>query len=245
MKRTLLSTLRQGTSFYVLTPCLILGFGLFGTILFEVTMRVSVTAESHLETPTTFEMAFLMSMMGFAAFVFLFAMQYMQRQFNNAVGMSRTRREFFIGSLLCASLSAVLGIVSLYVVAWTEQLRLRYWWGGYPCETGFLVSFTPPVIIFFMLAVIVLSQFIGVLFLRFGKLVFWVLWTFWMLGAILIPRIIDDVEEDRQTTFSGIGHAVVRIVSSLPLFAWLLIGTVVLAGLLVISYRMLMRQQVT
>lgn len=241
MKKILLPMLRQGIPFYFLTFFFIFGFGLFGTILFEVTMRLS---EVRAENPQTFEMAFLMSVIAFMGVLFLFAMQIVQRNFQTAVGMSCTRKSFFVGSMLCALVSAVFGIASLFIVSLTEQLRLRYWWNEYPCESKYLESITPAMLLFFMFAFVVLSELMGVLFLRFGKLAFWVLWLLWMIGCFSIPRILDDMDEKRDTVFSGIGHMVRQIVFGLPPFAWLLIGTALLVLLLFISYRILMRQQV-
>ena len=241
MKKTLLPMLRQGIPFYFQCFFFVLGFGLFGTVLFEVIMRVS---EVKSEDPKTFEMAFLMSLVAFMAIIFLFAMQVVQRNFQTVVGMSRTRKSFFAGSILCALVSAVFGIAALFIVIMTEQLRLQYWWGGYPCESRFILSFTPAVIVFFVLAFLALSQLIGVLFLRFGKFAFWVLWLVWMVSAFIVPRIIDDVDEERHTVFSGIGHIVIHVISLLPFFAWLLIGSGFLLVLLFISYLLLMRQQV-
>lgn len=241
MKKTLLPMLRQGIPFYFLTFFFVFGFGLFGTILFEVTMRLP---EGRGENPQTFEMAFLMSVIAFMGVLFLFAMLIVQRNFQTAVGMSRTRKSFFAGSVLCALVSAVFGIASLFIVSLTEQLRLRYWWSEYPCESKYLESITPAVLFFFMIAFVVLSQLMGVLFLRFGKLAFWVMWLAWMIGCFTIPRIVDDMKEERDTVFSGIGHMVRQIVFGLPLFAWLLIGTALLVLLLFLSYRILMRQQV-
>ena len=241
MKRTLLPMLRQGIPFYITTFFFVFGFGLFGTILFEVTMRLS---EVKAENPQTFEMAFLMSVIAFMGVIFLFAMQIVQRSFQTAVGMSCTRKSFFAGSVLCALVSSIFGVAALFIVSLTEQLRLRYWWSEYPCESRDLESLTPAVLFFFMIAFVVLSQLIGVLFLRFGKLAFWVLWLTWMIGCFIIPRVKDDMDEKRDTVFSGIGHIIGQIVTGLPLFAWLLIGTAFLAVLLLISYRILMRQQV-
>lgn len=241
MKKTLLPMLRQGIPFYFLTFFFVFGFGLFGTIFFEVLMRVS---EVKSENPQTFEMAFLMSIIAFMGVIFLFAMLIVQRNFQTAVGMSRTRKSFFAGSVLCALIAVVPGVAALFIVSLTEQLRLRYWWSEYPCESKYLESITPAVLLFLIFAFIVLSQLMGVLFLRFGKLAFWVLWFAWMFSCFIIPRIKDDLDEERDTVFSGIGRVVRQIVFGLPLFAWLLIGTALLVLLLFISYRILMRQQV-
>lgn len=241
MKKTLLPMLRQGIPFYILTFFFVFGFGLFGTIFFEVLMRVS---EVKSENPQTFEMAFLMSLIAFMGVIFLFAMLIVQRNFQIAVGMSRTRKSFFAGSVLCALTAAVPGVAALFIVSLTERLRLRYWWSEYPCESKYLESITPAMLFFFIFAFVVLSQLIGVFFLRFGKLAFWVLWFAWMFGCFIIPRIKDDMDEERNTVFSGMGHMIRRIVFALPFFAWLLIGTALLVLLLFISYRILIRQQV-
>lgn len=241
MKKTVLPMLRQGFPFYLLSFFFVLGFGLFGTVFFEVIMRVS---ESHAEEPKTFEMAFLMSLIAFLGLIFLFSMLVVQRHFQNAVGMSRTRKSFFAGSLLCSAVAALFGMAALFISALTEQLRLRYWWSGYPCESSYLAAFTPAVLLFFVFAFVVLSQLMGALLLRFGKLAFWVLWVLWMVCAFLIPLISDDLEEKRHTLFAAVGHAFIQVIASLPIFAWLLIGTGILCILLFLSYRMILRQQV-
>ena len=241
MKKTIIPMLRQGFPFYLLSFCFVLGFGLFGTVFFEIVMRVS---ESHTEEPKTFEMAFLMSLIAFMGLIFLFSMLMVQRHFQSTVGMSRTRKSFFAGSLLCSAVAALFGIAALFISALTEQLRLRYWWSGYACESRYLASFTPAVLLFFLFAFVVLSQLMGALFLRFGKLAFWVLWVMWMVGALFFPIIKDDLEEKRHTVFATVGHIFTQVITSLPLFAWLLIGTGVLCILLFLSYRMILRQQV-
>lgn len=240
MKKTVFPMLRQGVPFYIISFFFVFGFGLLGTAVYEVAMRVSLV---NAEDPQTFEMAFLMSLIAFMGVIFLFAMLVVQRNFQTAVGMSRTRKSFFAGSVLCALTSALFGAAALFIVSLTERIRLRYWWSGYSCETNFRKYITPAVFLFFVFAFVTLSQLLGVLFLRFGKLAFWVLWFVWMIGCFTIPRVLDDLDKERDTVFSGIGHMIRRIASGLPLFAWLLIGTVLLALLLLVSYRILMRQQ--
>ncbi len=234
--------LKTGIPFFSLSFCFVLGFGLFGTVFFEVIMRVS---ESHAENPETFEMAFLMSLIAFMGVAFLFAMLYVQRNFETAVGMSRTRRSFFAGSLLCAFTAAVCGCAALYLSALTEQLRLKHWWNAYPCESNYFASLTPTLLALFLFAFTILAQFIGVLFLRFGKAAFWVIWVLWMVGAFTIPRAISDLENERHTVMSHIVLTLREIISWLPAFAWLLISTGFLCVIALISYRMLLRQRVS
>lgn len=243
MKKTVLFMLKQNVPFYILCFFFVLGFGLFGTILFELIMRRSVVTAS--ENPQTFEMAFLLSLVAFMAGTFLFSLLAAPRNFQAIVSMSRTRKSFFAGSLLCSFASALSCIAALSISAATEQLRLRHWWRGYSCESHLLASFTPAVLLFSIFAFIVFSQFTGALFLRFGKLAFWTIWTAWMIGSFFIPRVMDDLEEERQTVFSLIGRAVLQVFSALPFFVWLLLGTGILCGLLFLSYRMFLRQQIT
>lgn len=234
--------LKTGIPFFSMSFCFVLGFGLFGTVFFEVVMRVS---ESHSENPETFEMAFLMALIAFMGIALLFGMLLLQRQFETAVGMSRTRKSVFIGSLACAFTTSLCGTAALYFSALTEQLRLRYWWSGYPCESHYFAAFTPMVLIFFLLAFTVLAQFIGVLFLRFGKAAFYVIWLLWMIGCFIIPRALDDLEKERDTLLSNIGLTLKQFISGLPLFVWLLTGAGVLCVFLFISYRILLRRQTT
>lgn len=240
MKKTVLSMLKTGIPFFCLSFCFVLGFGLFGTVFFEVMMRVS---ESHAENPKTFEMAFLMALIAFMAVSMLFGMLFLQRHFETAVGMSRTRKSFFTGSLVCSFVTAVCGAIALYLSALTEQLRLRYWWSEYPCESGYFAAFTPMVLVFSLFAFTVLAQFIGTLFLRFGKTAFYIIWVVWMIGSFTIPRAMDDLEKGQDTVFSNIGLTLRQILSGLPLFAWLLIGAGVLCGFLFLSYRIMLHQQ--
>lgn len=242
MKKTMLTMLKSGIPFFILSFCFVLGFGLFGTVFFEIVMRVS---ESHAASPETFEMAFLMSLIAFMGVAFLFAMLHVQRNFETAVGMSRTRRSFFAGSLLCAFTTAVCGCAALYLTALTEQLRLKHWWSAYPCESGYFAAFTPTILAFFLFAFTVLAQFIGVLFLRFGKAAFWVIWFLWMVGAFTIPRAISDWESEQNTVLSHIVLTLKQIISSLPAFTWSLIGTGVLCLMILISYRMILHQRVS
>lgn len=243
MKKTVRFMLKQSVPFYLLSFFVVLGFGLFGTILFELIMRLSIVTTS--EEPQTFELAFLLSLIAFGAVTYLFSMLVVPRQFQSVVGMSRTRESFLAGSLLCSFVSALSGIAALGISAATEQLRLRHWWNDYPCESHLLASFTPALLLFSVFAFVVFSQFMGVLFLRFGKLAFWAIWLVWMIGAFFIPLVMDDLEEERRTVFFYIGRAVLQVFSALPLFVWLLLGAGCLCGLLFFSRRMLLRQQIT
>lgn len=242
MKRTIFSMLWQNALSYLFTVCFTLGAGLFGTVLFEVPMRLSGVYE---EAPTTFEMAYLMALTGFFACILFFAMQRVQRAFNDTVGMSRTRKDFFIGSTLSAGIAAFLGIMSVLLVGVTEQLRLTRWWSDYPCETSFLQSFDLPYLLLFWLVFVVLSQFIGALFMRWGKRVFFVFWGLWMFSSIIIPRVKDDMQEERRTIFSQLGCWCREIASLFPPEAWLLIAVLLLLALLTLTWRLFRRQQVT
>ena len=242
MKRTIIGQLRLARSSYLLSDAMILIGGILGTVIFELIMRLE---EVHSDDPTTFEMAFVCGMLCYVINFFVSSISAMGQNFNNTISMGRTRRNFFIGYTLSCLINTFASAVTLFVIYLTEQWRLHAWWSDYPCETNFSSFFAPGVLCFAIILLAILQEFIGFAILRFGKKAFWVLWAIWMLSFIGIPRIIDDVQDGKNSPLADFGRFLIDAGSKVPTALWFVIGGVIGLVLFLISYVGFKHQQVT
>lgn len=242
MKRTVMGQLRLARSGYFLSAAIILLGGILGTVIFELIMRLE---EVHSDDPTTFEMAFLFGLLCYVINFFVRNISSMGQNFNNTIGMGRTRRNFFIGYTLSCLINSVISVVSLFIIYLTEQWRLHTWWSAYPCETSFGSFLTPGIFCFAVILLAILQEFIGFAILRFGRKAFWVLWVIWMLSFTGGPRIIDDVQEGRNTPLADFGRFLIDAGSKVPAALWFVIVGVIGLVLFMISYVGFKHQQVT
>ena len=242
MKRSIIGQLRLARSSYLLSAAMILIGGILGTVIFELIMRLE---EVHSDDPTTFEMAFVCGMLCYVINFFVSSISAMGQNFNNTISMGRTRRNFFIGYTLSCLINTFASAVTLFVIYLTEQWRLHAWWSDYPCETNFSSFFAPGVLCFAIILLAILQEFIGFAILRFGKKAFWVLWAIWMLSFIGIPRIIDDVQDGKNSPLADFGRFLIDAGSKVPTALWFVIGGVIGLVLFLISYVGFKHQQVT
>ena len=242
MKRTIIGQLRLARSSYLLSDAMILIGGILGTVIFELIMRLE---EVHSDDPTTFEMAFVCGMLCYVINFFVSSISAMGQNFNNTISMGRTRRNFFIGYTLSCLINTFASAVTLFVIYLTEQWRLHAWWSDYPCETNFSSFFAPGVLCFAIILLAILQEFIGFAILRFGKKAFWVLWAIWMLSFIGIPRIIDDVQDGKNSPLADFGRFLIDAGSKVPTALWFVLGGVIGLVLFLISYVGFKHQQVT
>lgn len=242
MKHTILGQLQLSRLYYLLSASLIIGGGILGTLLFEIIMRVE---NAHSEEPTTFEMAFLIAAICGLIVLFSSSMSGIGMSFNRTVGMSRTRKGFFIGYTISCFLNSCICGISLLIVFLTEQWRLKTWWSAYPCETNFGVIFKPANFILMILLFTAAQELIGYLILRFEKKAFWVLWALWMLGAIGIPRVMGDIEEQVDSPLAAFGLSFSRAISGIPGIVWYIAGLAATFLCIGISYLGFRRQKVT
>lgn len=242
MKRTIIGQLQLARSSYLLSAAVILIGGILGTVIFELIMRLE---EVHSDDPTTFEMAFVCGMLCYVINFFVCSISAMGQNFNNTIGMGRTRKNFFIGYTLSCLINSFASAVALFIIYLTEQWRLHTWWSDYPCETNFSSFFAPGVLCFAIILLAILQEFIGFAILRFGKKAFWVLWAIWMLSFIGIPRIIDDVQDGKNSPLADFGRFLIDAGSKVPTVLWFVIGGVIGLVLFLISYVGFKHQQVT
>lgn len=242
MKHTILGQLRLSRMHYILSASLIIGGGILGTIVFELMMRLK---EVHSEEPTTFEMAFLFACLLGIILLFSRSISGIGTNFNQTVGMSRTRKSFFIGYTISCFLNSCICGICLLIVSITEQWRLKTWWGAYPCETNFHVLLTSSHFFLGILLFTAFQELIGYLILRFERKAFWVLWVFWMIGAIGIPRMMSDMENHIDSPLAAFGFSVSKAFSHIPGPIWYLAGIAVVFIFIMISYLGFRRHRVT
>lgn len=240
MQRALKAQLKLHQALIIRNFFIVMAGGLLGTILFEIIMRLS---EVHQEFPTTFELATIASFFT-CLLTILYTTISMEQHFNNAVSMSCTRLYFLIGHFICNLLYLLSGAFAIILTYCMERLRIQAWWSAYPCESEFSAIFRPLPIIIFLLCGLILEEFLGYLFIHFGKNAFWMIWIVYMVCLLLIPRINKAMEEEQNSLLARLGYGCVNLYKRVPPATRFLIFGILLLGILSITIFGIKREQV-
>lgn len=240
MRRALKAQLKLYQALIIRNFIIVFAGGLLGTVVFETIMRLS---EIHQEFPTTFELATIASFFT-CLLTILYTTITMEQHFNNAISMSCSRLYFLIGHYLCSLLHLLTGALAIVLTYYMERLRLRAWWSAYPCETNFSVFFKPMPFIICLILCIILEEFLGYLFLHYGKKAYWAIWILYMVGLLLIPRIKDAMDKHQNSLLARIGHACVNLYNRVSPVTRILILGILLLGILGITVHGIRREAV-
>ncbi|HIV86854.1 MAG TPA: hypothetical protein H9896_01940 [Candidatus Pygmaiobacter gallistercoris] len=142
---------------------------------------------------------------GLGAVLFTIAMQFVIG-LNRAILMSRTRTNFMLGGYSMGIFTLLLALVVLLLLSWIEfctasaddTLRAA-------AEQVASVLLHPLFLLSFPVCGTVLAGFIGALLARFGWRAGWTLWGIWMLGALVLPRMID-ASKGKDTLLTRAGN---------------------------------------
>lgn len=162
--------------------------------------------------------------------------------FNIAVSMGVTRREFLIGYQLFNLAELVVFTVCFWVLYLMEGLFARLCFPKEPMIENMNVLFQIKVIVPFLLVLCCLEIFVEAVTMRFGAKAWWTLWAFWMAMCLGIPRMIE--RGIKGMLPSGIQRLGNLLVTGGPVL-WTVCGVVVLVILVLAAWRMLVKQQVT
>lgn len=167
----------------------------------------------------------LFAAFGMAAVFFTVAVQFVIG-LNHAILMSRTRTNFMIGNYSMGIFTLLLGLLTLLLLSWLELLtasedsRLL---GA--VEQVAAVMLHPLFLIGFPVCGVVFADFIGALLARFGRRAGWTLWGIWMLGSLVLPRMMD-AAKGKDTLLTRAGKALGSLISHLTPASIAVIGLV-------------------
>lgn len=185
---------------------LILGSSIFGIIL--VAIIVAIDKESYIV---------LGSMIGLFLWIMIFSMigaVSLEQQFNLAIAMGRTRKEFLICRYLVQVINTVIGLSAIALLNLIEAELDKLLYKGIRCEFHGIGMILKD---FRFLAVVVilvpaLYFFMGMLLAKFQKKALWAIWVLWMLGSTLLPRIITALSKEQHGRFAGVISILRRII---------------------------------
>ncbi len=207
-----------------------LGMFLFGEILFTVVTHIFGEEGSVFEVGTMMALFAPLSILFFSGCSFLFV------YFNIGISMGEVRRRFVPMILAMTYLECLLVTAGAYLLHLLEQWKFRTFYKGIENELDLGVIFQWKYILIICLAITALQAFFGMLFLKFGKSAFWVLWAVYITVLIVVPRIKD-------TAFILGNKVLINLFSSEKILLAGAAGISII--LLAVSYFFLRKQQVT
>lgn len=217
----------------------ILGGYLFGILLMQITMHMDKSVESY------FPLGTLIGGMVFCFYASITGAVGFRQYFNLEISMCCTRNNFFLSYLIVNLLNDLLGVLLVLALGKAEEMLYAlihpqmimdkeidflYYIGKYGVPAAIILS--------------VVGIFCGIMLLRFGQKAFWVLWAIWMLACLGGPRIHDAVTEAPNSLLGRLGMTMFRFICMVPGKVWAVLGVILCAVCLLISYLIVRKQQV-
>lgn len=162
--------------------------------------------------------------------------------FNIAVSMGVTRREFLIGYQLFNLAELVVFTVCFWVLYLMEGLFARLCFPKEPMIENMNVLFQIKVIVPFLLVLCCLEIFVEAVTMRFGAKAWWTLWAFWMAMCLGGPKLL--VKGLKGLLPAGVQKLGSLLVAGGPVL-WVSCSAVFLVVLLIVSWNIMKKQQVT
>lgn len=219
---------------------------LFESIAFVIGLIVLVCVMKF-DTGTDVTSAEAGTMIAFIVFiiiVFIQSLNSVSMHFNHAVAMGKTRKHFFAANLFFVFVEFSVMILVIYLFHCIEYNICTKIYSDVPLE----VDFTNVLKLKYIVPVIVIStavaEFVGTMFLRFGKKAFWVFWVIWMCLCLLPGRISHAMERGDASVLNKIGSIILKTVGSLTFTQWICIGYMLAAVLIAVSWLSLRKQRV-
>lgn len=193
---------------------------------------------------TVVELGTLMALAGILLVLFFIGASVMQICFNMGISMCDVRKRLVPAIFFVTFLETMAAIGAAYLFHRLELWIFQTFYPGMENELDLGFLFQWKYILLAGLAFTAVYSLLGVLFIRYGKIAFWIFWVIWFLGC-LGPSIAGKLWSRYRHT------AVVRGISSVwsvfgqiaeSAVLWGIAGAAVL--ILMISYFLLRRQQV-
>ena len=202
----------------------LLGFGLVCLVL-----TTDTTTDSHVTLGTIFALA------GLVIYFFVGAFTYVQ-DFNLAISMGKTRREFLITHVLEQLLCVAAGYALLLLLSLLEgQLYgLMFPW-AYSEFSLLSVLLDWRLALGVIPGVVIVMMFLGAMHCRFGKTFAVIAYFVWLACCMSLPHIASLFEA---------GHPAVIWILRIPAAGWVGIGVAAAALMTAVTVQLSMKQQV-
>ena len=165
-------------------------------------------------------------------------------QFNNAISMGKTRKNFFVSYTVVTIVMTSLEAIMVYAFHYIERMEFRIFYTAIPLEFDMSTVLRVPYVMMAVLLCSTLQLLLGSMVLRFGRKFFWAIWAVYMMICLLPSRVEKAMDSGSDSVLATFGRWVSTVFSGLTpqfLFLWSVIFIVVC---LVISGMSLRKQQV-
>jgi len=243
MKRfinTLKQTILVGKSELIVYGLFSLFGGALGVIVWTIVMAVD-GADGTYGTAGAM-MALLLGMLG----IIIMGMFSMHQDFNMAISLGKTRRQYVPAKYLLLVTACLLCFVISYLICKMELLLYPFVLNGAVCELNMEdILLNPVTILGVVILVPMLVMLCGALYLKFGMKFFWFGWVIWMCSCTMLPRILSASEHEPDTIWGRMGTALLNFFINSDAVK-MVIGILVTGVLgLLVAYKLLSRQRVT
>lgn len=214
-----------------------LGAGIFGCILFVVVSYFAGDAESIFPLGTILA---AMTICMFHAVVTAFAQ--FEIYFDLEVSMGSTRKQFLVSWLAAMFVAGLLDVLVISAFHCVENALAA---AIYP-QLEQEINLIPYLLRYGPLAAAglsITSSFFGVLVMRFGKKIGWIVWGIIMIVSIGLPEF-DEIQKS-DSLFAEIVKGVVRFLQMIPMNIWIIGAVAACIAMLLSAWMLLRRQAVT
>lgn len=233
----LVKTMRLRLDELAMYVAFILGSFVFGSIL----LALITYFESGSPDYTVFRLGTAMACMVFGFLSVMMGMFGTSSYFNWHVGLSRTRKSFFVCDVVTEFCWNLIGFTIIWGLSLIEGGILKVFYSPYSegkeIPWGLWIAWLIPVLALFL---IVIREFTGSILMRFGNKAFWVMWAFWMVICIVPGKIA----ENKTGVMAEMIRKVTAWISGVSVTGWAFMGIAFAIMLLAGSWLIIRKQAV-
>lgn len=228
---------KQDILSYILFPAV---GAIIGIVIVYVIMAADGSGEDYGKLGTMFAL-----LLG-AIIIFFGEIFYFQQEFNMAISMGKTRKDFIPAKYILSFIKCAL---CLAVILFINRLEDFIYTAVYPnavCELGFdMFLGNVGLCILFIVVLPVIILVLGGLYMKFANKVFWILYGIWMLACLFLPRMHDAIEKNPASLQAKIGLALINFISNISVMeATITFAICFVAGIIAV-YFLFRKQRVT
>lgn len=233
----LIKTMKLRLDELAMYVAIILGSFVFGSIL----LALITYFESGSPDYTVFRLGTIMACVVFGFLSIMMGMFGMSGYFNWHVGLSRTRKSFFVCDMVTEFCWNLIGLAIIWGLSFLEGGILKVFYSLYsegeeiPWEPW--IGLTVPV---FALFLIVIREFMGSILLRFGNKGFWVIWALWMFICLAPNKIAGNIH-------GAIGEMIRKTtawIANMSVAGWVITGSALVILMMTVSWMIIRKQAV-
>lgn len=170
----------------------------------------------------------------------------LQQDFNIAISMGKIRKYYVPAKYVLLVVACSECMLVAAVIGWLEERLYMTLHPGAVCELSMSFLYEIPAIAVGCILIIpMIIMLCGALFMKYGMKFFWVAWAFWMIGCVVIPRMVSDIAHAPDSFLGQMGKTVIDFFTQLTTVQLVVgVGILWLIGL-VVSFMLLRKQGVT